>query len=139
MPYQIGSQFLAKMDTAPSGGPTFTTIGAFQSQQVRVQSDTVDVTNQDSPNKWRELLAGAGIKRSSFSGRGVFNDTVGQIAAFNSVVAGTIKQWQMIIPAFGTLQGLMQVTQCELSGDHAGEVQYSLSLESAGEITFTAA
>ena len=139
MAYQIGSQFLLKMDTAPTGGPTFTSIAALQTKQVRVQSDTVDVTNQDSPNKWRELLAGAGIKRVSISGRGVFNDTAGEGAVLTIVLNGTIKQWQAIVPSLGTFQGLMQVTQCEYSGEHAGEVQYNVSLESAGEITFTAA
>lgn len=138
MAYQKGSDFLLKMDTAVSGGPTFTTVAAMQTTSLRVGSDIVDVSNAGSANKWRELLAGAGIKRVSISGQGVFNDATAENSALTSVLNGTIKQWQAIVPTLGTFQGLFQLSQVEYSGRHAGEVQFSVTLESAGDITFTA-
>jgi TP901-1 family phage major tail protein len=139
MPYQKGSEMLLKMDTAVSGGPTYTSVAALQTKDYSVSSDTVDVTNQDSPNKWRELMPGAGIKRAAVSGRGVFNDSATENAVLATVLNGTIKLWQVIIPGLGTFQGLFQVTQCQYTGEHAGEVQYNIRLESAGEQTYTAA
>ena len=35
--------------------------------------------------------------------------------------------------------GPFQITSLEFAGEHNGEVTYDLSLESAGELTFTAA
>jgi len=51
---------------------------------------------------------------------------------------GTILNYQIVIPAFGTLQGPFQLTNLEFAGEHNGEVTYDLTLESAGELTFTA-
>lgn len=137
MPYQKGSDMLLKMDTAATGGPTFTTVAAIQTKDIQFSSETVEVTNQDSTNKWRELLAGAGIKKGTISGRGVFNDSVTENAVLQSLLDGTIKLWQAIVPGLGTFQGLFQVTQCQYQGPHDKEVQYDFKLDSAGAITFT--
>jgi TP901-1 family phage major tail protein len=42
-------------------------------------------------------------------------------------------------PDFGTVAGAFQVTSLEFAGEHDGEVTTELALESAGELTFTAA
>jgi Phage tail tube protein len=55
--------------------------------------------------------------------------------AFN----GTVRDWQVIVPDFGTIQGAFQITSLEFSGRHDAEMTFDISLESAGELTFTAA
>jgi len=52
---------------------------------------------------------------------------------------GSIVGYQIIIPAFGTVQGRFQITNLEFAGEHNGEVTYDMALESAGELTFVAA
>ncbi len=52
--------------------------------------------------------------------------------------AGAIRDWQVVIPDFGTVAGKFQITALEFSGDHDGEVSFDLALESAGEIGFVA-
>ena len=48
--------------------------------------------------------------------------------------------WQVrIVPDFGTFEGPFDITSIEYSGEYNGEAQYSMSFESAGQITFTAA
>lgn len=136
MAYQKGSDMLLKVDTNGSG--SYSTVGAMQTKSISISNDLVDVTNQDSTNKWRELLAGAGIKKASLSGRGVFNDGAAENTVLTYCLAGTIRNWQCIVPGLGTFQGLMQVSQCEYSGQHDKEVQYDIRIESAGEITFSA-
>lgn len=137
MAYQKGSDMLLKIDTAVSGGPTYTSVAALQTKEIQLSSETVDVTNQDSTNKWRELLAGAGIKKASVSGRGVFNDSSAENAVLTAFTGGSIKSWQIVVPGLGAFTGLFQITQCSYSGPHDKEVQYDVRLESAGEITFT--
>ena len=139
MAQQKGDSLLLKMDTASVGGPTFTTIAGLQSKQVSISTDSTETTNSDSAGKWRQMLAGAGIKRMSISGRGVFDSSAAEKAVKATIFSGLIKTWQVIIPGDGTYQGLFQVTQVDLSGEHNGEVQHSFRLESAGEITYTAA
>ncbi|MGI8527372.1 MAG: phage major tail protein, TP901-1 family, partial [Pseudolabrys sp.] len=53
--------------------------------------------------------------------------------------AGSVKDYQVVIPDFGTVEGAFQITSMEFAGEHNGEVTFELSLESAGELTFTAA
>jgi TP901-1 family phage major tail protein len=52
---------------------------------------------------------------------------------------GAVKNFQAVIPAFGTVAGPFQITSLEFSGDYDGELTYDLALESAGAMTFTAA
>ena len=49
---------------------------------------------------------------------------------------GQIVDWQLVIPDFGTLTGPMQITELSWSGKHDGEAEFSVSLESAGQIQF---
>tara|TARA_R110000868_G_scaffold936_2_gene7127 strand:- start:305 stop:724 length:420 start_codon:yes stop_codon:yes gene_type:complete len=138
MAKQKGSDMLLKIDTASSGGPTFTSVAGLQTKSLQLDSEQVDVTNQDSANKWRELLEGAGIRKARISGSGVFTDATAENTVMTVFMAGTIKQWQIIVPGLGTFQGLMQIANVEWQGPHDKEVSYSISLESAGDLTYTA-
>ena len=51
-------------------------------------------------------------------------------------INGTIPAWDLVVPQLGTFTGSFMITQLQYSGNHAGELTYSVSLESAGEITF---
>ena len=139
MAAQKGSDMLLKIDTASSGGPTFTTVGGIQSKSMTIKDDFVDVSNQDSTNKWREGLAGASIISMSVSGSGVAKGDAGYAAARAALLSRSIKQWQVIVPGDGTYQGLFQIVSLDRQGQHEKEVSFDIRLESAGEITFTAA
>jgi predicted secreted protein len=54
--------------------------------------------------------------------------------AFN----GTIRNWQIVAPDFGVIEGPFQIASLEFSGRHDGEVAFELGIESAGMLSFTA-
>lgn len=137
MAKQKGSDMLLKLDTTGSGN--YTTIGGIQGQRVNSRRGDAEVTNQGSPSKHRELLEGAGIFSQSISGNGVLDSAAPTPTLHSVFMAGTIRNWQVIVPGLGTYQGLYQITQFEVQGPHDKEATYSISLESAGQITFTAA
>lgn len=139
MAYQKGLAVLLKVDTATTGGPTYTTLAGIQANSIRIGADAVDVTNADSTARFRELLEGAGVKRLTLSGSGVFSDAAVDAKLTEYVMDGSIKLWQAIVPDFGTFAGSFQITQLDFNGPHDKEVQFSITIESAGEITFTAA
>jgi TP901-1 family phage major tail protein len=85
------------------------------------------------------LLDGAGVKRASVSGRGLFKDAASDELVRATFFDGAVKDYQVVIPDFGTVAGAFQITSLEFAGEHNGEVTFDLSLESAGELTFTAA
>jgi TP901-1 family phage major tail protein len=134
---QKGKDLLLKIDATGSGG--FTTVAGLRSRQIAFNAESVDVTDAESSGRWRELLEGAGVKRAAVSGSGIFKDASTDDTVRQTFFGGTIVDWQVIVPDFGTLEGPFQVTALEYSGEHNGELAYDLSLESAGAIAFTAA
>ena len=84
------------------------------------------------------MLSGAGVKSARIAGTGIFKDAASDATIRAYVFDGTIREWQVVIPDFGTVEGLFQIASFELSGRHDGEVAFEITLEFAGELTFTA-
>jgi len=136
MTAQKGKDLLVKISDDAGG---FTTVAGLRTRRLSFNAETVDITNAESVNRWRELLDGAGVKRASVSGSGLFKDESSDALMRQTFFDGTIANYQIVIPGFGTVAGLFQITSLEFAGEHNGEVTYDVALESAGELTFTAA
>ena len=136
MSAQKGKDLLVKIGDGAGG---FTTVAGLRTRRLAFNAETVDVTNAESSNRWRELLDGAGVKRASISGRGLFKDAASDAQMRQTFFDGAIAVYQIVIPDFGTVQGAFQLTSLEFAGEHNGEVTYDVAMESAGELIFTAA
>jgi TP901-1 family phage major tail protein len=136
MTAQKGKDLLVKISDGAGG---FNTVAGLRTRRLAFNAETVDITHAESANRWRELLDGAGVKRASVSGRGLFKDAATDAAMRQTFFNGTVLAYQIVIPDFGTVEGPFQLTNLEFAGEHNGEVTYDLALESAGELTFTAA
>lgn len=132
---QKGKDLLLKMDVDNLG--SFETVAGLRSRSISFNAETVDVTHQESAGQWRELLAGAGVKSARITGSGIFKDAPSDAAVREAFFNGLTRQWQVVIPDFGTVQGPFQITSFELTGRHDGEVSFDLVLESAGELSFS--
>lgn len=133
---QKGRDLLLKIDAAGTG--RFAAVAGLRSNAISLNAGAVDVTNQESPGQWRELLAGAGIRSAAIRGSGLFKDAASDAEVRAVFFAATICAWQVVVPDFGTLEGPFQITSLEWAGRHDGEVTFELALESAGAISFTA-
>ena len=98
----------------------------------------MDVTDSESAGRWRELLAGSGVQRAAMSGAGIFKDQASDAAIRSAFFAGAIRDWQAVVPDFGTVEGPFQITSLEYTGAHDGEVTFEIALESAGLVGFEA-
>ena len=136
MAAQKGKDLLLRVDSTGTG--SFATVAGLRSRSISFNAETVDITHADSVGEWRELLAGAGAKSARIAGTGIFKDAASDSTIRAYVFDGTIREWQVVIPDFGTVEGLFQIASFELSGRHDGEVSFEITLESAGELTFTA-
>ena len=134
MSAQKGKDLLLKMHD----GAGFVTVAGLRSRKIAFNAETVDVTHAESAGRWRELLEGAGVKRASVSGRGLFRDAASDATMRQAFFDGVVKTCQIIVPDFGTIEGAFQITSFEFAGEHNGEVTFDLSLESAGALSFTA-
>ncbi len=136
MAAQKGKDLLIKLDMTGAG--VFQTVAGLRATRISFNAETVEVTSLESQGRWRELLAGAGVRSAAISGSGVFKDAATDERARQIFFDGIIPAFQVIIPDFGTVQGPFQITSLEFSGQHDGEAVYELSLASAGALTFTA-
>lgn len=134
MAAQKGKDLLLKVDNDGLG--TFTTVGGLRSRSVAFNSETVDVTHSESAGHWRQLLEGAGVKSARVTGAGIFKDAASDEIVRGIFFNGSLRAWQIVVPDFGEVTGVMQVTSLELTGRHDGEVTFELALESAGELIF---
>ena len=135
MSAQKGKDLLVKI----ADGEGYTTVAGLRTRRIAFNAETVDVTHAESAGRWRELLEGAGVKRASIAGRGLFKDAASDALVRQAFFDGAIKDYQIVIPDFGTVGGAFQIASLEFAGEHNGEVTYELALESAGELTFAAA
>ncbi|MCM2291903.1 phage major tail protein, TP901-1 family [Allorhizobium sp. BGMRC 0089] len=135
MTVQRGKDLLLKIES----GSDYVTVAGLRSRKLSFNAETVDVTDAESSGRWRELLSEAGTLKASLSGSGLFKDQSSDELVRAAFFAGSLISFQVVIPDFGTMTGLFQVTALDYSGDHDGELKFDISLESAGEITFGAA
>ncbi|MEL7027680.1 MAG: phage major tail protein, TP901-1 family [Pseudomonadota bacterium] len=138
MTAQKGKDVLLKI--GDGGAPeAFTTVGGLRAKTISLNAETVDVTHSESTGAWRELLAGAGVRSASVTGAGVFRDDAADEAVRTAFFGQTIQNWQLVTPDFGTIEGPFQIANLDYAGEFDGEMTHSLTLESAGALTFTAA
>jgi len=136
MTAQRGRDLLLKLgDGAPS--ESFASVAGLRATTLAFNAASIDVTNADSAG-WRELLAD-GVKSASISGSGVFKDATSDESVRAAFFAGATPNWQVVIPSFGTVQGPFKITSLQYDGPYNGELKISLSLASAGALTFVRA
>ena len=138
MSAQRGKDLLIKI--GDGGSPeTFTTVAGLRATTLAFNAQIVDVTNNDSVNMWRELLANSGVVSATISGSGVFKDAASDAAIRSAFFNQDLTDWQIVIPNFGAVAGPFKVTQLQYDGPYNGELKLSMTLASAGALTFIGA
>ena len=133
MPVQRGRDLHIKLQDSEG---RFATVGGIRTKRLALNSDTIDVTHSESAGRWRELLAGAGMRRASISGSGVFKDQDSNRQLRDIFFDGSIRRFQIIVPGFGTIEGPLQISSLDYRGEHVAELTFEIALESAGELSF---
>ena len=141
MAKQLGRALLVKIGDGASP-VVYSNLCGLNSKSLTVNNSSIDVTTPDctSPEGalWTETLAG--LKNISVSGDGFFEDSTAE-ARMNTVAMANDNStdFEVVIPDFGTYAGTFRIASLEFGGETEGGVTYSLSLESTGTCTFTAA
>ena len=134
MAAQKGRDLLLKIDSTGAG--VYITVAGLRANTLTFNSEVVDASSQDSTGAWKELLAGAGLKSAQIKGQGIFKNAASDTLIRGYFFNGSIVNWQIVIPSFGTVTGPFQIASLDFSGKHDGEIAFDLSLVSAGVLTF---
>ncbi len=135
MAAQKGKDLLLKIS---DGAGAFVTVAGLRTRRIALNADTVDVTDAESAGQWRELLGGAGVRRASVSGTGIFKDQASDALLRQVFFDGLTRDWQIVIPGLGILTGPFQISNLDYRGEHTAELTFDLTLDSAGALNFTA-
>ena len=130
-----GRDFLLKLqdDRDPA---VYHTIAGLRAKTLAFDARTLDVTHAESPDAWRELLGEAGTKSARIEGEGLFKDQPSDAALRAVFFAQMTRNFQIVIPDFGTFEGPFLVTRLEYAGAFDGEQTFALTLNSAGLLAF---
>ena len=137
MTAQKGKDLLLKVDS--DGAGSFVTVAGLRARTLAFNAAPVDVTDTESVGRWRELLDGAGVKTARITGSGIFKDASTDETVCQYFFNDTLRNWRVIVPELGTVEGPFQIASVEYSGQHDGEISFDMGLESAGALEFTAA
>jgi TP901-1 family phage major tail protein len=137
MTAQRGKDLLVKVGDGATP-ENFTTVAGLRATTLAFNAQSVDITSNDSTDLWRELLAGGGAKTATISGSGVFKDAASDAALRSAFFAQSLPNFQIVIPSFGTVSGPFKIVSLQYEGPFDGEVKITLSLVSAGALTFAA-
>ena len=141
MAKQLGRALLVKIGDGDSDSESFNNLCGLNSKSLTINNSGIDVTTPDCTKQngqlWTENLAG--LKSVSVSGDGCFEDETTETRA-NTVAmeADNVANFEIFVPGFGTYDGAFRIATLEFGGETEGGVTYSISLESTGEVEFTA-
>jgi TP901-1 family phage major tail protein len=99
MAAQKGKDLLVKI----ADGASYTTVAGLRTRRLAFNAETVDITHAESANRWRELLDGAGVKRASVSGRGLFKDAASDALMRQTFFDGAIRSSSRLSELFRAL------------------------------------
>jgi TP901-1 family phage major tail protein len=132
MTAQKGSAFLLKI--SDGGSPAaYQTVAGLRTTQMSVTGDTVVITHKQSGG-WRDLLSGAGVRSVSVSAAGIFLGSAAEAQIRANALAGTLDDYELSFEDGERLRGSFLVQRLDYAGDFNGERNYTLQLESSGQV-----
>ncbi len=132
MTAQKGSAFLLKISDG-AVTPSYRTVAGLRTTQMSITGDTVVISSKDSGG-WRELLSGAGVRQVSVSAAGIFLGSAAEAQIRANAMAGTLDDYELSFEDGEKLRGRFLVHKLDYAGDFNGERNYTLALESSGEV-----
>lgn len=132
MAAQKGAAFLLKISDGAIP-PAYQTVAGLRTTQMSITGDTVVISTKDSGG-WRELLSGAGVRQVSVSAAGIFLGSAAEDRIRANILAGTIDDYELSFEDGAKMRGAFLVQRLDYSGDFNGERNYSIVLESSGEV-----
>ena len=131
MAAERGSAFLLKLG---AGVPvSYSTVAGLKTTQLSINGDAVAITNKGSGG-WRELLSGAGVRSVSVAASGIFTGSSAESEIRGLALSGTLQDYELSFESGERLRGEFLVTRLDYAGDFNGERNYTLALESSGEV-----
>lgn len=131
-----GNQFIIKIGDGVAPTENFTTIAGLRNAAIGLTNRVVDSSSLGS-GKWRSFSSGAGIASVTVSGNGFFTDSSAEEALRAVAFSGAARNYEIILGNNDKISGAFMVSIYKRSGNANSEEEFSVSLESSGEVVFS--
>lgn len=120
------------------GSPeSFTEIGGLRQHRINLRNQPEPHHHANSLNAWSETLPNTGQQQLTISGQGIFTNSTAEETLRQQAFANNIKNFQISLGNGDTLTGAFSVLNYERSAGMESATEYQISLQSAGEISFS--
>ena len=109
------------------------TVAGPKTPQLSINGAAVATTNKGSGG-WRELLSGAGVRSVSVAASGIFTGSAAEAQIKSLALTGALQSFELSFESGERMRGEFLLTRLEYSGDFNGERNYTIALESSGEV-----
>jgi len=116
----------------------FVLVAGMRARTINLTAGLIEATTAQSAQAWREVIAGAGVKRAEVVGSGAFKDAESDALMRAAFFAGKASTFELVIPDFGVLRGPFVITELTYGGEHNGEATFAIRVASAGVVTVEA-
>jgi len=132
-----GNTYLLKVGDA-ADPEAFVTLAGLRNTSFSFNNSPLDVTTKDSSH-YQTLLAAGGVQSFTMSGDGVFQDDANDEIVRGHAFDNSINNYQIVLPSGDIILAAMLIASYETSGANDAEVQFTITLNSSGAPTYTAA
>lgn len=133
-----GKLFLLLKGNEDGPPETFTQVGGMRTTGMTINGEQVEITSKDD-GTWRQLLEECGILSMSISLAGVVSDEVKYNEIIVDALARLHKNYQIVSDRGDSFEAAFEVASHERSGETNNSEDFSITLESAGDVVYTAA
>ena len=111
-------------------------IAGGRSDSIKINNEPIDVTDKGSAG-WKELLNDASVRSVEMTAGGVLSGDE-LIAAALGATSALFDDYEIRIQGIGTAAGSFFFANLEVSAPHDGPGEFTATIMSSGEITWTA-
>lgn len=130
-----GKDFLIQRQTSIG---VYQTVAGMRSTSLTINAEAVDVTDKGDSN-WRQLLDGCGIMSMEIALAGIFSDSASLATAVSDTISNTSHIYRLTSGRGDKFEGSFKIANLQRSGEYNQAEQYTMSLSSASNITYTPA
>ncbi len=131
-----GKDVLLKLGDGATPTENFVTVGGLRTTRLRLNRQLVDATNVAS-GAWRVGVSSAGITALQVQGEGIFTNSAAEEGVRAVALSGATQNFELLFGNSQKLTGSFIVTAYERAGTLRDAEQFSVTLESAGEVVYT--
>ncbi len=134
MAAQSGTLFLLQIGDGASP-ENFTTVGGLKTTEFKLNNKIL-VSNNLESGQWQRAISG-GIQSLSIDASGIFTNSAAEENLRENAFNAGINDYRLTFGNGDTLLGSFAVNSFKKSGEYGDAEIYSITLQSAGNITYT--